>query len=226
MPIQFHRNEWTVIIHSSATVIQFSIQQFFKRTYALNKWAPLPMGNISITTYYSRRNSVLYIVVWCCTIHCISRYCVYSVVSRGRWRSLVDRRSHCAVSSPSCAPLIRRVNCTASIGIKPVRVFGEPRSQSTSTSFRKLGPLGRAYSIWQFSTVFTVTRPLTLCCLHSSSGDICSAMLQLCKLCLMLGLCDYAKKQCWHNRAAPITPCEAAYVIFCPSWLSCRGVRD
>ena len=28
-------------------------------------------------------------------------------------------------------------------------------------------------------------------------------MLQLCKLCLMLGLCDYAKKQCWHNRAAP-----------------------
>ena len=47
VPIQFHRNEWTVIIHSSATVIQFSIQQFFKRTYALNKWAPLPMGNIS-----------------------------------------------------------------------------------------------------------------------------------------------------------------------------------
>ena len=43
----FHRNEWTVIIHSSATAIQFSIQQFFKRTYALNKWAPLPMGNIS-----------------------------------------------------------------------------------------------------------------------------------------------------------------------------------
>ena len=40
-------NEWTVIIHSSATVIQFSIQQFFKRTYALNKWAPLPMGNVS-----------------------------------------------------------------------------------------------------------------------------------------------------------------------------------
>ena len=29
-------------------------------------------------------------------------------------------------------------------------------------------------------------------------------MLQLCKLCLMLGLCDYAKKQCWHNRAAPM----------------------
>ena len=49
VPIQFHRNEWTVIIHSSATVIQFSIQQFFKRTYALNKWAPLPMGNISHT---------------------------------------------------------------------------------------------------------------------------------------------------------------------------------
>ena len=28
-------------------------------------------------------------------------------------------------------------------------------------------------------------------------------MLLLCKLCLMLGLCDYAKKQCWHNRAPP-----------------------
>ena len=26
VPIQFHRNEWTVIIHSSATVIQSSIQ--------------------------------------------------------------------------------------------------------------------------------------------------------------------------------------------------------
>ena len=51
-----------------------------------------------ITTYYSRRNSVLYIVVWYCTVHCTFRYCVYSVVSRGRWRSLVDRRSHCAVS--------------------------------------------------------------------------------------------------------------------------------
>ena len=34
-------------------------------------------------------------------------------------------------------------------------------------------------------------------------AKLCSAMLQLCKLCLMLGLCDYAKKQCWHNRAAP-----------------------
>ena len=56
VPIQFHRNEWTVIIHSSATVIQFSIQQFFKRTYALNKWAPLPMGNIS-RTESKRRNS-------------------------------------------------------------------------------------------------------------------------------------------------------------------------
>ena len=46
-PYNSTENEWTVIIHSSAAVIQFSIQQFFKRTYALNKWAPLPMGNIS-----------------------------------------------------------------------------------------------------------------------------------------------------------------------------------
>ena len=49
VPIQFHRNEWTVIIHSSATVIQFSIQQFFKRTYALkNKSAAHPIGYISL----------------------------------------------------------------------------------------------------------------------------------------------------------------------------------
>ena len=56
--IQFHQNEWTVIIHSSATVIQFSIQQFFKRTYALNKWAPLPMGNISVLVWAGSTSSL------------------------------------------------------------------------------------------------------------------------------------------------------------------------
>ena len=38
---------------------------------------------------------------------------------------------------------------------------------------------------------------------YAPYAKLCSAMLLLCKLCLMLGLCDYAKKQCWHNRAAP-----------------------
>jgi len=38
---------------------------------------------------------------------------------------------------------------------------------------------------------------------YAPYAKLCSAMLLLCKLCLMLGLCDYAKKQCWHNRAPP-----------------------
>ena len=38
---------------------------------------------------------------------------------------------------------------------------------------------------------------------YAPYAKLCSAMLLLCELCLMLGLCDYAKKQCWHNRAAP-----------------------
>ena len=52
---------------------------------------------------------------------------------------------------------------------------------------------------------------------YAPYAKLCSAMLLLCKLCLMLGLCDYAKKQCWHNRAPPTRTrlwggnCEAMY---------------
>jgi hypothetical protein len=56
--IQFHRKRVDSKSHSSATVIQFSIQQFFKRTYALNKWAPLPMGNISADSDCERRRKI------------------------------------------------------------------------------------------------------------------------------------------------------------------------
>jgi len=38
---------------------------------------------------------------------------------------------------------------------------------------------------------------------YAPYAKLCPAMLLLCKLCLMLGLCDYATKQCWHNRAPP-----------------------
>ena len=38
---------------------------------------------------------------------------------------------------------------------------------------------------------------------YAPYAKLCSAMLLLCKLCLMLGLCDYATKQCWHHLAAP-----------------------
>jgi hypothetical protein len=48
--IQFHRKRVDSKSHSSATAIQFSIQQFFKRTYALNNWASLPIGNFSTPT--------------------------------------------------------------------------------------------------------------------------------------------------------------------------------